>query len=142
MILFVAADCLDGAAAGMRPDGAGCPPICSSVCSTFAVLPADGGSCSACSHHLSSINHVPCFPTTHRRGDYYCADTHAAMATSCKAESVMRSALALSFSEWYVLLDDDTAVRLRLADVVLSRYSHKERLAFGLYPCGGARCDD
>lgn len=36
---------------------------------------------------------------------------------------------------------DDTAVRLRLADVVLSRYSHKEMLAFGLYTCGAQRRD-
>lgn len=47
----------------------------------------------------------------------------------------MRAALALSESQWYLFIDDDTVVRLPLAAAFASRYDWRERHAFGAYPC-------
>lgn len=59
---------------------------------------------------------------------------------SCKAAALMSAALALSASQWYLLIDDDTAVRLPLVAAFASRFDPEERHAFGPYPCGAERC--
>lgn len=75
---------------------------------------------------------------------------HPAVGSSCKAEAVMLAALALSKSEWYLLIDDDSVVRLPLAAALVSRFDPEERHALGAYPCLSFRraqalrrpCDD
>lgn len=61
------------------------------------------------------------------------------VSNSCKAEAVMRAAMALAHSEWFFLVDDDTVVRRELAAAMLSRFDWRVKHAFGMYPCGAER---
>lgn len=77
---------------------------------------------------------LPFFPRT---GD--AAGMGKPLGSSCKAEALLRAAHALSQSQWFFLIDDDTAVRLQLATAFIARYDWRERHAFGAYSCGATR---
>jgi hypothetical protein len=66
-----------------------------------------------------------------------CFDSsHAELAMSCKAEALMLAGDELSYSKWYVLIDDDGFVFTKALANFLDHRNHGEPWAFGFYGCG------
>ena len=63
-------------------------------------------------------------------------DSHDNMAMACKAEALMLAGDELSYSKWYVKIDDDAFVYTKALAAFVEKRNHGEPWAFGFYGCG------